>query len=124
MVVLFGCSRTRIIDKISIVHIFGFDQADNGELIGTALFPDYTKSKDGDQIQYLEEQAPASSLLVSKMSEHTSTPVEIAKIKVLLFGKDYAEAGIRDMVETADYDPGARDKYSNRCLYSFCQGKH
>ncbi|WP_077212206.1 Ger(x)C family spore germination protein [Bacillus dakarensis] len=99
MVVLFGCTRTKIIDKISIVHVFGFDQADNGELVGSALFPDYTKSKDGDQIQSLEEQAPTSSLVVSKMAAHTSTPVEIAKIRVLLFGKSYAESGIGDMVK-------------------------
>ena len=45
MVVLFGCARTRIIDKISIIHVFGFDQANNGELIGTALFPDYTEKQ-------------------------------------------------------------------------------
>lgn len=38
IVSLLGCARTRIIDKISIVHVFGFDQADNGDLVGTALF--------------------------------------------------------------------------------------
>lgn len=97
--VLIGCSRTKIIDKISIVQIFGFDQAENGELIGTALFPDYTKSKDGDQIQSLEEQAVASVLVVSKMAEHTSNPIEVAKLRVILFGKNYAEAGIGNMAE-------------------------
>ena len=96
---LFGCTRTRIIDKISIIHVFGFDQANNDELIGTALFPDYTANKDGDEIQYIEEQAPTTVLLVSKMAAHTSTPVELAKIRVLLFGKDIAEAGIGDVVE-------------------------
>ncbi|MGM0903570.1 MAG: Ger(x)C family spore germination protein [Bacillota bacterium] len=96
---LFGCSRTRIIDKISIVHVFGFDLAENGELVGTAIIPDYTKSQDGDQIQALEEQASTSVLFVPKMSTHTSTPVELAKIRVLVFGKTYAEAGIEDMVQ-------------------------
>jgi spore germination protein len=99
IVSLFGCTRTRIIDKISIVHVFGFDQADNGELRGTVLIPDYTISKDSDQIQYLEEQAPTGVLFVPKLAKHTSTPVELAKIRVLIFGKSYAEAGIQDMVE-------------------------
>lgn len=99
MIVLFGCTRTRIVDKISIVHGFGFDQSDDESLIGSALFPDYTKSSDGDQIRYLEERAPTTSLLVSKMAAHTDTPVELAKIRVLLVGKDYAEAGILDTVE-------------------------
>ncbi|MBY0098216.1 Ger(x)C family spore germination protein [Mesobacillus maritimus] len=99
IVSLLGCNRTRIIDKISIVHVFGFDQADNGELVGTALFPQYTKSKSSDQIEYLEEQASSSVLFVPKMAAHTSTPVELSKIRVLLFGKKYAEAGIQDMVD-------------------------
>jgi spore germination protein len=99
MISLFGCSRTRIIDKISIVHVFGFDQAENGDLIGTALIPDYNKSKDGSHIISIEDQAKTSVLFVPKMSAQTSTPVELAKIRVLLFGKDFAEAGIQDMVE-------------------------
>lgn len=102
---LFGCARTRIIDRISIVHVFGFDLADNGELVGTALIPEYTKSKSDDQIQYLEEQAPTGVLFVPKMSKHTSTPVEMAKIRVLVFGSSYAEAGIQDMVERFIINP-------------------
>jgi spore germination protein len=102
---LVSCSRTRVIDKISIVHVFGFDQGDNGELIGTALIPDYTMSKEGDQILHLEEQAPTGVLFRPKMARHTSTPVEMAKIRVLLFGKSYAEAGIQDMVERFIINP-------------------
>lgn len=98
VVSLFGCSRTRIIDKISIIHVFGFDQDKNGEIIGTALSPEYTKSKSSDQIQYLEEQATTSSLIIPKMAAQTSTPIELAKIRVLIFGKNFAEAGIENIV--------------------------
>src|SRR5690606_2332090 len=103
--VLFGCNRAKIIDKISIIHIFGFDQAKNGEIIGSALFPDYTVNKSGDEVRYLEEQAPTSSLVVAKMSRQTSTPVEIAKIRTLIFGKEYAEAGIKEMVDRLMMSP-------------------
>lgn len=99
VIALFGCSRTRIIDKISIVHVFGFDQADNGEIVGTALFPEYTKSKSGDRIQYLEEQAATSVLVATNMAKHSSTPVEVSKIRVLVLGKKYADSGIQTMVE-------------------------
>lgn len=99
MIGLFGCSRTRIIDKISIIHVFGFDQAENGELIGSALIPDYTSSKSSDQIEYLEVQVPNGVLFVPKLSALTSTPIELAKIRVLVFGKSYAEKGIRNQVE-------------------------
>lgn len=99
LITLIGCTRTRIIDKISIVHVFGFDQTEDGELLGTALFPEYTKSKTSDEVKYLEVESPTGVLFVPKMDAHTSTPVEVAKIRVLLFGKEYAEAGIEDMVE-------------------------
>lgn len=99
IVILFGCSRTRIIDKISIIHVFGFDRAKNGEIIGTALSPEYTKSKDSSQIKYIEEQAITPALILPKMAAQTSTPVEIAKIRVLVFGKDLAEDGIHRMVD-------------------------
>lgn len=105
MLILFGCTRTRIIDKISIVHVFGFDQADNGDLIGAALVPNYSKSKSGEDIQYLEEQAETGVLFIPKLSKHTSTPVEMAKIRVLVFGKKYAEAGIQDMVDRFILNP-------------------
>jgi spore germination protein len=97
---LLGCSRTRIVDRISIVHVFGFDQAENGELIGTALVPNYTTSKSGD-----EEQATTSVLFAPKMATQTSTPVELGKIRVLLFGKSYAEAGIAEMVKRFILNP-------------------
>lgn len=97
-VALFGCSRTRIIDKISIIHVFGFDQAKNGDIIGTALSPEYTKSKDSSQIKYLEEQADTSALVLTKMAQQTSTPIEIAKIRVIVIGQNFAEAGIQRIV--------------------------
>lgn len=98
MMGLFGCSRTRIIDKISIIHVFGFDQTKNGEIIGTALSPEYTKSKDSSQIHLIEEQAVSSALVLTKMAQQTSTPIEIAKIRVLVIGQNFAEAGIQSIV--------------------------
>ncbi|WP_147535764.1 Ger(x)C family spore germination protein [Bacillus marasmi] len=99
IVVLFGCSRTRIIDKISIIHVFGFDQAEDGQIIGTALTPEYTKSKDSSQINYLQEKAETTALILPKMAAQTSTPVEIAKIRVIIFGNELAKQGIQKMVD-------------------------
>lgn len=96
---LIGCSRTRIVDKISIIHVFGFDKADNGEIIGSALIPDYEKDKSGSEIQFLVDRAESSSLLLPKLGTRTSKPIEVAKIRVIVFGKDYAESGIQNAVE-------------------------
>lgn len=84
----------RTIDKLSIVHVFGFDLAEDKQLIGTALYPDYTQSKTFDDVQVLRVKAPASSLFYQKMNKHTKTPVKLSKIRVLVIGKDYAEQGI------------------------------
>ncbi|MEH7379329.1 Ger(x)C family spore germination protein [Bacillus sp. JJ1533] len=96
---LVGCSRTKIVDKLSIIHVFGFDIDDNGKIIGTALFPEYTKSKGSDKSQYLEQKTDAVALLRSQMSTHTDTPVALSKIRVLVFGEEFAKAGISDVVE-------------------------
>lgn len=105
MVSLVGCSRTRIVDKLSIIHVFGFDLDDDEKLIGTALYPDYTKSKGSGNIHLLQEDAAAGALLLPRMATHTSTPVELAKVRVLVFGKGYAEAGIGDVIERILVNP-------------------
>lgn len=96
---LVGCARTKIVDKLSIIHVFGFDLDENGNMVGTALYPEYTKSKSSDKIQYLEEKTDAVALLRPKMSTHTSTPVALSKIRVIVFGNDYAKTGVNDVVE-------------------------
>jgi spore germination protein len=99
IVSLVGCTRTKIVDKLSIVHVFGFDLDDNGNVIGSALFPEYTKSKGSDKSQYLEAKTDAVALLRPKMSTHTSTPVALSKIRVLVFGNEFATTGVNDVVE-------------------------
>jgi len=96
---LVGCARTKIVDKLSIIHVFGFDLDDNENLIGTALYPEYTKSKESDKSQYLQETTDAVALLRSRMSTRTSTPVALSKIRVLVFGNEFAKTGISDVVE-------------------------
>lgn len=95
---LFGCTRAKIIDKLSIIHVFGFDLAKDGELIGTALYPNYLKKKGDEEVEILKEKS-IGTMFPQKMSNFTSTPVELAKIRVLVFGKQYAEQGIQEMVK-------------------------
>lgn len=105
LVALVGCTRTRIVDKLSIIHVFGFDLNSKGDLNGTVLIPEYTKSKGSNKIEYLEEDADVAALLTPKMGTHTSTPVELAKTRVLVLGKDYAEVGVRDVVDRILVNP-------------------
>ncbi|NWQ41744.1 Ger(x)C family spore germination protein [Bacillus sp. EB106-08-02-XG196] len=99
-----GCTRMRTIDKVSMIHVFGLDKEED-QLVGTALYPKYTKSKDSDNIQLIKEKAPAGNLFYEKLDKHTDTPIKLAKIRVIVLGKKYAESGIGDMVERFIINP-------------------
>ena len=101
---LIGCTRMRTVDKLSMIHVFGLDK-EGDELIGTALYPDYTKDKTVEDIQYLKEKTVAGNLFYQEMGKHTSTPITLAKIRVLVLGKEYAESGIDDMVKRFIINP-------------------
>jgi spore germination protein len=103
-VTLLGCTRMRTIDKVSMVHVFGLDK-DGEQLVGTVLYPNYTKSKDSDNIQLLTEKAAAGNLFYQEFNKHTDTPVKFAKLRVIVFGKRYAEAGIGNIVERFIINP-------------------
>jgi spore germination protein len=101
---LLGCTRMRTIDKVSMVHVMGLDK-DGELLVGTALYPNYMKSKDSDNIQLLTEKVAAGNLFYQEFNKHTDTPVKFAKIRVIVFGKKYAEAGIGDIVKRFMINP-------------------
>jgi spore germination protein len=94
MITLIGCTRVKIIEQLSILHVFGFDKGEHGELIGTGLFPDYTKSGQSTEIQLLVEEGASGTLLTQKMNRHATYPVQLSKIRVIVFGKKFAEEGI------------------------------
>jgi spore germination protein len=94
MLTLIGCTRVKIIEQLSILHVFGFDKGEHGELIGTGLFPDYTKSGQSSEIQLLVEEGASGTLLTQKMNRHATFPVQLSKIRVIVFGKKFAEEGI------------------------------
>ncbi|WP_449538990.1 Ger(x)C family spore germination protein [Ferdinandcohnia sp. Marseille-Q9671] len=105
MVSLVGCTRTKIVDKLSIIHVYGLDLDDKGKVTGTVLYPNYSKDESSDNIQYLQETDEAISLLTPRMATHTTTPVELAKMRVVVIGKEYAETGISDLVDRILVNP-------------------
>ncbi|WP_423801243.1 Ger(x)C family spore germination protein [Neobacillus sp. SAB-20_R2A] len=98
-VLLIGCARMNIIDQLSIVHVYGFDVSKDGQLVGTVLYPNYTKSRGNPNIQYLTEHAPPNSVIYEKMDKYTSTPIKLSKIRVLVFSKKYAKTNISDIIK-------------------------
>jgi spore germination protein len=98
-VVLSGCTRTNIIDQLSIIHVYGFDLDDDGNVVGTALYPLHSKSRGNASIQFVEEKAPIGALVPPRMDQHTSMPIKLSKIRVLVFGKKFAETDTTEQVK-------------------------
>lgn len=98
-ITLSGCSRTNIIDQLSIIHVYGFDLDDDGNVVGTALYPIHSKSRGDASIQFVEEKAPIGPLIPAKMDRHTSMPIKLSKIRVIVFGKKFAETDTSQQVK-------------------------
>lgn len=96
---LAGCARANIIDQLTIIHVYGFDLDDEGNTVATALYPEHTKSRGDENILLLGEKAPYGPLIPQRMDKLTSTPTKISKIRVLVLGKKFAEAGITKQVK-------------------------
>jgi spore germination protein len=96
---LAGCTRANIIDQLTIIHVYGFDLDEKGYTVNTALYPQHTKSRGDESIQLLSEKAPYGSLIPQRMDKLTSTPTKISKIRVLVLGRKFAEAGITNQVK-------------------------
>jgi spore germination protein len=94
----------RMIDKVSMIHVIGLDK-EKDQLVGTALYPDYTQSKDRDSIKLIKEKAVSGNLFYEKFDKHSEMPVKLAKIRVILLGKEYAESGIGEIVERFIINP-------------------
>ncbi|MGX6444020.1 Ger(x)C family spore germination protein [Neobacillus sp. K501] len=104
IICLLGCTRLRMIDKVSMIHVIELDKEKN-QLVGTGLYPNYTKSKDTDNIQLINEKAASGHLFYQKFDKHSEMPIKLAKIRVIVLGKKYAESGIEEMVQRFIINP-------------------
>ncbi|CEG25809.1 Ger(x)C family spore germination protein [Bacillus sp. B-jedd] len=102
---LSACGRTKTIDQLSILHTVGYDSLEGGELRGTLLYPDYTKSKNEDNIQIRKTRGKTSSMLLARTNKQTKNPIELSKIQVIAFGEDYARHGIGHLIDTVFNNP-------------------
>jgi spore germination protein len=103
--VLSACSRTKVIDQISIVQIIGYDSSESGGLDGTLLYPDYTKSEHTDSLEIRKVSGDTSSMILQKSNEKTKNPIELSKTLVIIFGKELAKKGVGEVIGTVVNNP-------------------
>jgi spore germination protein len=99
-----GCERTKIIDKLSIVHTLGYDTKD-GNMGATVLYPDYTQSKNKQDIQIRNVEGATSSELLAHSNQQTQNPIELSKTIVIVFGEGFAKKGVGHIIRTVFNNP-------------------
>lgn len=102
---LSACGRTKTIDQLSILHTVGYDSLEDGEIRGTLLYPDYTKSKSEENIQIRKTKGKTSAMLLARTNKQTKNPIELSKTQVIAFGEEYARQGIAHLIDTVFNNP-------------------
>lgn len=103
-IVLCGCVRMKEVDKLDIIQVLSFDK-NRDKLTGTALYPEYTQDSQENKAGLLKAEASTVNLILSRMNRKTASPVEIGKLKVLMFGESIAREGVSDLVRAICRDP-------------------
>ncbi|KAI7251405.1 hypothetical protein KC345_g11583, partial [Hortaea werneckii] len=100
-VILSGCNDSRIVDHINMVTVLGFDR-NKSELVGTALYQDYDHE---GKIEILEGKGKAVKLMLDSINMKSSQPIDLGKLCLLVFSKEFAEEGIEHIIQTFCRDP-------------------
>lgn len=101
-----GCSypRQKIIDDVQLQSVLGFDKVDN-EYVGTALYSDYTGDEKKGSSVVLQGKGKKAQIMRAAVNIQSPKPIEIGKLNLLIFGKELAEMGVSNFVETICRDP-------------------
>ncbi|OCA83277.1 hypothetical protein A8F94_19450 [Bacillus sp. FJAT-27225] len=105
LAVIPGCERTKVIDRLSIIHTLGYDAKKDGKMGATALYPDYTKGKNKQDIQIRNVKGTTSSELLAHTNQQAQFPIELSKTMVIVFGEEFAKKGVGHIIRTVFNNP-------------------
>ncbi|WP_246938873.1 Ger(x)C family spore germination protein [Bacillus pinisoli] len=101
---LSGCVESHVIDDINIISAVGYDKSEEGKVMGTTIIPVYEADKSITNESFSAE-ATQSKAILRKMQQKSSDPLVNGSIEVVLFGRDKAEEGVIEIVDTLERDP-------------------
>ncbi|CAI6085929.1 Ger(x)C family spore germination protein [Cohnella sp. JJ-181] len=105
-----GCGSSQIVDRIALVQTAGYDRAE-GHIVTSLQVGEYT-DKDKTKIKLLESDSTNSFDMMPQLNLETNKPIEYGQMKMMLFGRSYAEHGIGDVLKILSRDV----KVQSRCL--------
>ncbi|MFC3799524.1 Ger(x)C family spore germination protein [Cohnella sp. GCM10012308] len=108
--VLGGCCSSQIVDRISLVQTVGYDRQE-GKILTSLLVGEYTE-EDKTKVKLLEAESNNSFDMVPLLNKETNKPIEYGQMRLMMFGRSYAEQGIANVLKILSRDV----KIQNRCL--------
>lgn len=102
---LFGCVDTEIIDDVRLITGIGFDAGEGDKVNGTALIPYYMPDQKIINNTLTTSGSPTRDLF-KKYQEMSPDPIVGGALEVVLFGMDFANKGIYQVLDSLQRDPG------------------
>ncbi|MBM6994777.1 Ger(x)C family spore germination protein [Paenibacillus sp. DXFW5] len=101
VLLLAGCSQTRIVDNIKILSVLGVNR-DKEEYQAVGLYVDHLR---GDKIMPLQGKGENMELLLSEMNMQSPHPIHLGKLRLLVFDRRMAEQGVAHFIHTFCRNP-------------------
>lgn len=102
IIVLTGCSSTRIVNEVQMIHTLGYDR-ENDKIKGTAITHKY--EKDHIQLELLETRTSTLFDVFPDINASTSFQLELGQLRSVLVGKEYAKNGLATLMHALCRDP-------------------
>ncbi|WP_283244051.1 Ger(x)C family spore germination protein [Bacillus suaedaesalsae] len=115
---LAGCVQPKVIDDINIMSAVGYDSHKGDKVKGTIVIPVYKTDKSISNEQFTAI-ATQSKAINRKAQQKSADPLENGSIEVVLFGKELAEKGVIEIIDTLERDA----KIGSHLLVAVSEGK-
>ena len=102
-VFLAGCSNQRIIDRVQIIQVLGYD-IHNDKVKGTVIYPTY-EEPGVTVLHTLDTEADTFDYILENLNTKSSHPIDVGQLRTVIFSKDFAEQGLKPVIEFMSKDP-------------------
>lgn len=97
--VLAGCVEPKILERISLTTLVGYDLAENNQLTSTAVIRQINPDLES-KIEVQSATATTSKWTRAKIDLKTSKRIVAGQLRVVLFGEDLAKEGLGESIHT------------------------
>ena len=92
-------SRQRVLEKLGVISGVGYDMAEDGNMLGTALLPNFIQTGQ-EQVDVLTAKGRTSKEFRFNLSRQTERKLVSGQIRTVLYGEELAKQGILPLSDT------------------------